>query len=171
MRLRRLNSWMAVTIASRFVFALVNRIASARSLSGILTVVFMIPFYRYRYSLSRRVGILPAHARFPRALLRKTVFDDRNREVIDLALLLQEVLRRRFVGFFLQRRMHTHVPTVLLRVARLRPRPARLPVYFKCRPGSYERSSGYFGYWRAVSNRVNSSHARSHEIAVRPICS
>ena len=45
MRLRRLNSWMAVTIASRFVFALVNRMASARSLSGILTVVFMIPFY------------------------------------------------------------------------------------------------------------------------------
>src|SRR5450631_2145157 len=58
MRLRRLNSWMAVTIASRFVFALVNRIASARSLSGILTVVFMIPFYRHQYSLSMTTGIL-----------------------------------------------------------------------------------------------------------------
>jgi hypothetical protein len=60
MRLRRLNSWMAVTIASRFVFALVNRIASARSLSGILTVVFMIPFYRMEYSLSMTIGILRA---------------------------------------------------------------------------------------------------------------
>src|ERR1700683_5555869 len=58
MRFRRLNSWMAVTIASRFVFALVNRIASSRSLSGILTVVFMIPFYLSIYSRSMTTGIL-----------------------------------------------------------------------------------------------------------------
>jgi hypothetical protein len=58
MRLRRLNSWMAVTIASRFVLALVNRIASSSSLSGISTVVFMIPFYLSVYSKSMKTGIL-----------------------------------------------------------------------------------------------------------------
>ena len=34
MRLRRLNSWMAVTIASRFVFALVNLIAFCKIAIG-----------------------------------------------------------------------------------------------------------------------------------------
>jgi len=43
MRLRRLYSITAVTIASRFVFAFVKRTTSSSSLSGISRLVFMIP--------------------------------------------------------------------------------------------------------------------------------
>jgi len=40
-------------------------------------------------------------------------------EVVELGLLLQEVLARRFGGFFLQGQVHAFVPTVLLRITRL----------------------------------------------------
>src|SRR3989442_2334189 len=53
---RRLKSVTAVTMAWRFVFAPVNRIASSSSLSGISTVVFMIPVYNILESLSMVKG-------------------------------------------------------------------------------------------------------------------
>lgn len=45
-RFRRLNSVIAVTMASRLVLACVNLMASVNSFSGISSVVFMIPEYR-----------------------------------------------------------------------------------------------------------------------------
>lgn len=55
MRCRRLKSAIALTTASRLVFAPVKRMASDSSASGISIVVFMLPDYRHtEYESSKR---------------------------------------------------------------------------------------------------------------------
>jgi len=53
----RLKSVTAVTMASRFVLAPVNRIASCSSASGISIVVFMLLLCRIFYAKSRPFGV------------------------------------------------------------------------------------------------------------------
>lgn len=65
-RLRWLNSRIAITMASRLVDAFANRIASLSSSSGISTVVFMIPLSTMVESIARDCGIPANRERGPR---------------------------------------------------------------------------------------------------------